>query len=131
MVPKYLRVCFRQSPFVETSRIRALRFPSLVNWTIVDWFHTWPDYAPYSVAKNLSSDLDLGGNGPKNHWQIIANVHLSVIKISDEYLESERRYNYDTPKSYLELIPLFKSTLETKFWSHTWKTSLFISTLSE
>jgi dynein heavy chain len=44
--------------------------------------------------------------------QFIANAHSRVIKISEEYLESERRYNYATPKSYLELISLFKVMLD-------------------
>jgi hypothetical protein len=35
-----------------------------------------------------------------------------VIKISDGYLESEPRYNYTTPKSYLELSSLFKSMID-------------------
>jgi dynein heavy chain len=84
----------------------------LINCTIIDWFHTWPDDALYSVAKSFLSDLDLGGNDPETIIQFIAQAHSSVIKISDEYLESERRYNYATPKSYLEVINLFKLVLD-------------------
>jgi dynein heavy chain len=34
----------------------------------------------------------------------IAEVHCSVGVASLEYLKKERRYNYTTPKSFLELI---------------------------
>ena len=34
-------LCF--SPVGEAFRVRARRFPALVNSTIVDWFHPWPE----------------------------------------------------------------------------------------
>ena len=36
------------------------------------------------------------------------------VKQHGRYLESVRRYNYTTPKSYLELISLYKSLLAQK-----------------
>lgn len=44
----------------------------------------------------------------------MAHVHLSVTDASVRYYESERRYNYTTPKSYLELISLYKGLLARK-----------------
>jgi dynein heavy chain len=38
----------------------------------------------------------------------------SVNKLSTKLFEVERRYVYTTPKSFLELIKLFKSMLKTK-----------------
>jgi dynein heavy chain len=111
-VRQYLRIVFCQSPSGDTFRIRARRFPALINCMIIDWFHPWPDDALYSVAKSFLRDLDLGDNDPEIIVQFIANAHSRVIKISEEYLESERRYNYATPKSYLELISLFKVMLD-------------------
>jgi len=37
-----------------------------------------------------------------------------VNKLSTKLYEQERRYVYTTPKSFLELIKLFKNMLETK-----------------
>jgi dynein heavy chain len=37
-----------------------------------------------------------------------------VSEASHQYLEAYRRYNYTTPKSYLELIALYKSLLQQK-----------------
>ena len=36
---------------------------------------------------------------------------LAVNKVSETYLSAERRYNYTTPKSFLELIALYKQML--------------------
>ena len=37
-----------------------------------------------------------------------------VNKISKKFFDSERRYNYTTPKTFLELIKLYKNVLGNK-----------------
>lgn len=44
----------------------------------------------------------------------MAYVHMSVNDKSKEYLANERRYNYTTPKSFLEQIKLYCSLLGQK-----------------
>ncbi|KAK7919112.1 hypothetical protein WMY93_010396 [Mugilogobius chulae] len=44
----------------------------------------------------------------------MAFVHTSVNHTSKQYLTSERRYNYTTPKSFLEQIKLYRSLLSQK-----------------
>ena len=44
----------------------------------------------------------------------MAEEHLSVRQISQHYLETQQRYNYVTPKSYLELISFYKYLLGNK-----------------
>jgi len=44
----------------------------------------------------------------------MAYVHMSVNQRSGEYLANERRYNYTTPKSFLEQIKLYGSLLGQK-----------------
>jgi dynein heavy chain len=41
-------------------------------------------------------------------------VHKSVNEMSIIYLQNERRYNYTTPKSFLEQIKLYQNLLKTK-----------------
>ncbi len=41
----------------------------------------------------------------------MANTHKSVNEISAHYLQNERRYNYTTPKSFLEQIALYQNLL--------------------
>ncbi len=43
--------------------------------------------------------------------KFMAYVHMSVNQTSKEYLTNERRYNYTTPKSFLEQIKLYHSLL--------------------
>ena len=44
----------------------------------------------------------------------MAYAHESVTEASKVYVSNFRRYNYTTPKSYLELINLYKLLLEKK-----------------
>ena len=44
----------------------------------------------------------------------MAHVHTSVNQASRQYLQSDRRYNYTTPKSFLEQISLYSRLLATK-----------------
>lgn len=44
----------------------------------------------------------------------MAHAHTSVNAASRHYLASERRYNYTTPKSFLEQISLYSRLLKTK-----------------
>ena len=41
----------------------------------------------------------------------MAFVHTSVSHTSQSYLSNEQRYNYTTPKSFLEFIRLYQSLL--------------------
>ena len=44
----------------------------------------------------------------------MAYVHSSVNEMSKSYLANERRYNYTTPKSFLEQIKLYQNLLTKK-----------------
>ena len=44
----------------------------------------------------------------------MANTHTSVNQMSQIYLTNEKRYNYTTPKSFLEQISLYFKLLNEK-----------------
>ena len=46
------------------------------------------------------------GDQKQSVAEFMAFVHTSVNHMSHEYLLSERRYNYTTPKSFLEQVRL-------------------------
>jgi dynein heavy chain len=50
-VRQNLHVILAFSPVGEDFRIRAMRFPALVNCTVIDWFHAWPVSALEKVAR--------------------------------------------------------------------------------
>lgn len=45
-----LHVVLSFSPVTEEFRVRAKRFPALVNSTVIDWFQPWPAEALHSVC---------------------------------------------------------------------------------
>ena len=109
----HMSLCF--SPVGSVFRIRARRFPALVNCTVIDQFHAWPREALFSVAGRFLEELEVEDPTilPKLAAHM-AHCHLSVAKISEKYKNEKRRYNYVTPKSFLELIAFYKTLLERK-----------------
>ena len=103
-------LCF--SPKGDSFRRRSVRFPGLINCTSIDYFHPWSRDALVSVADNFLADVDLGTQDTKeNVAHHMAEVHLTVDAASAEYFDRRRRYNYVTPKSFLELINFYKTLL--------------------
>lgn len=44
----------------------------------------------------------------------MAEVHTSIDDANEKFLKLERRHNYTTPKSFLELIDFYKKLLTIK-----------------
>ncbi|XP_058249288.1 dynein axonemal heavy chain 11 [Hemibagrus wyckioides] len=112
-VHQNLKVVLCMSPVGNTLRVRLRRFPALLSCTTVDWFHEWPQEALQSVS--LRYIKDLCGIEPAIQEPIslfMAHAHASVKQASESYRQKERRHNYSTPKSFLELLKLFGVLLE-------------------
>lgn len=106
-------LCF--SPVGSTLRVRARKFPAIVNCAQIDWFHEWPQNALESVSKRFLSECkDLPVKILDSVSVFMAYVHGTVNEMSQVYLQNEKRYNYTTPKSFLELISLFSKLLSQK-----------------
>lgn len=106
-------LCF--SPVGNTLRIRARRFPALITCTSINWFYEWPKEALESVSYQILSDLtELSPKLKKPVSLFMAHVHSSVNSMSVKYLANDRRYNYTTPKSFLEQITLYMKLLVSK-----------------
>ena len=106
-------LCF--SPVGDTFRVRARRFPALIMSTAIDFFHPWPREALISVAAKFLDEVELPSDDIKSNLAVhMAEEHLSVTDRSKRYFETQGRYNYVTPKSYLELIGFYKYLLGQK-----------------
>jgi dynein heavy chain len=106
-------LCF--SPVGDDFRIRASRFPALVNCTVIDWFQPWPKEALHSVGKFSLAEVDLGVDAV--HDGVVNFMPASfetVNNFAETFLEQDRRYVYTTPKSYLELLKLYVTLLASK-----------------
>jgi len=110
-----LHISLAFSPVGDQFRIRARRFPALINCTCIDFFHPWPENALISVANRFLEKVYTGDDGVKKNLAVhMAQEHVSVTQASLNYYETQRRYNYVTPKSFLELIGFYKDLLEDK-----------------
>lgn len=109
----HVDLCF--SPVGEQFRVRARRFPGLINETSIDWFHEWPEEALLSVSSRFLAEIEFPSEEIMSSIsQMMANVHLSIEDANKEFKERERRYNYTTPTSFLELINFYKTLLTLK-----------------
>ncbi len=114
-VRRNLKTVFCFSPVGATLRVRCRKFPAIVNCTSIDWFHEWPQSALESVSKRFVAEIEeLPTEIVDSIAIFMAYVLKTVNEMSEKYLLNERRYNYTTPKSFLELIFLFKKLLHEK-----------------
>lgn len=109
----HLALCF--SPVGEAFRQRARMFPGIINCTSMDWFHEWPKEALVDVATRFMADVDVPTEEIREALsEHMSFVHLSIGEANVRFKEMERRNNYTTPTSYLELINFYKSLLGSK-----------------
>ncbi|XP_070067151.1 dynein beta chain, ciliary [Drosophila virilis] len=114
-VRSLLKVVLCFSPVGATLRVRSRKFPALVNCTTIDWFHEWPQQALESVSMRFLSEITvLPIELAPPVAKFMAYVHKTVNDISELYLANAKRYNYTTPKSFLELISLYSKLLYEK-----------------
>lgn len=109
----HLALCF--SPVGDAFRFRARKFPGIINCTSMDWFHEWPRTALIDVASRFLADIELPNEDIRTSIALhMADVHISINESNQQFLQMERRYNYTTPTSFLELINFYKLLLDKK-----------------
>ena len=104
-IRKNLHVCLCFSPVGESFRSRALKFPALINSTVIDWFQPWPKKALLGVAEEFLAEEELGE--PYMKKAIVSFMPFAFQNVNDialDFLEVEKRSVYTTPKSFLECI---------------------------
>ncbi|XP_006734337.1 dynein heavy chain 17, axonemal [Leptonychotes weddellii] len=114
-VRKQLKVILCFSPVGSILRVRARKFPAVVNCTAINWFHEWPEDALVSVSARFLEETE--GIHPEVKASIslfMSYVHTTVNEMSKLYLATERRSNYTTPKTFLEQIKLYQNLLAKK-----------------
>ncbi|GAA6104763.1 dynein heavy chain 9, axonemal [Tachysurus ichikawai] len=114
-VRRQLKVALCFSPVGNKLRVRSRKFPAVVNCTAIDWFHEWPQEALESVSMRFLQEVEhIEPQVKDSVSKFMAYVHISVNKTSKDYLVNDRRYNYTTPKSFLEQIKLYRNLLALK-----------------
>jgi dynein heavy chain len=112
----HMSLCF--SPVGDDMRNRARKFPALVNCTVIDWFQPWPMDALYNVGVSRLAPIEqLGPDDSSTRLGICDFMPFSFESSGKEaqvFMQTERRFAYATPKSYLELINLYTSMVGVK-----------------
>jgi dynein heavy chain len=109
----HLALCF--SPVGDNLRFRARKFPGIISCTSMDWFHEWPKVALIDVASRFLADIELPNPELRDAIALhMSEVHMSIAEANQQFLQMERRYNYTTPTSFLELINFYKALLDKK-----------------
>jgi len=109
----HIALCF--SPVGDAFRFRARKFPGIISCTQMDWFHEWPRDALIGVAGRFISDIEFPNEELRDFIaEHMANVHQSINSANVDFYEMERRHNYTTPTSFLELINFYKHLLQKK-----------------
>lgn len=105
----HLSLCF--SPVGEKFKQRLRNYPSFINNTTIDWFLDWPKKALTAVAERYIQEENFKPNEMKAITAIFVEMQALVQDLSVKFYEELRRYYYVTPKSYLELLGLFKKII--------------------
>ena len=114
-VRRNIHMALCMSPLGSEFPARLRNFPSLVNNCTIDFFAPWPEEALRSVAFTALDGIDLGSDEVKEGIVTTCGIiHQTVETESMRYLREQRRYNYVTPTSYLELLSTFKTLLKFK-----------------
>ncbi|KAI9494709.1 dynein heavy chain [Zychaea mexicana] len=123
-VMRNLHVVFTMNPPEGGLASRAATSPALFNRCVLDWFGDWPDQAFYQVGMEFTNTLDLDVPTfapplnlpiayrnlpiPPTHRETVVNalvfVHQSLYEINAKLSKRQGRYNYCTPRHFLDFI---------------------------
>ena len=87
-------------------------FPALVDCCTLDWYSAWPHGALLSVSKRMLVELPFNNDFIKTELsEMCPQIHLSVKAKAIQFEAELKRPVYTTPKSFLDMINLFMTSL--------------------
>jgi dynein heavy chain, axonemal len=127
-----LHLILCMSPVGDSFRTRCRNFPSLINCCTIDWYLSWPSEALLDVAlRTVSGELldpqaqgdaagiqdrprspEEGMDTQSSIAEVFVAVHTMVGALTHEYFAETKRRIYVTPKSFLDLLHLFRYLLK-------------------
>ncbi len=128
-VQRHLHVVFTMNPSNPDFSNRTASSPALFNRCVIDWFGDWSDDGLLQVSKSLTESIDISSdsftklvdvderfdeNGrkaidPRNELVAgcIVNLHIAVRDVNKKLMRSAKKFNYITPRDFLDFIKHF------------------------
>ena len=111
-VQRNLHVVFTMNPASPDFQNRAASSPAIFNRCVIDWFGDWSEEALFQVARELTEKLEVPNGSltnPSNSphdivVQLIVRIHNSVKFLNDQLQKGAKRFNYLTPRDFLDFI---------------------------
>lgn len=111
-VQRNLHVVFTMNPANPDFSNRTASSPAIFNRCVIDWFGDWSEEALLQVARELTEKVEI----PQNSLQIeelnakdilvslIVKIHNTVKALNSQLRKSAKRFNYLTPRDFLDFI---------------------------
>jgi dynein heavy chain 1 len=127
-VQRNLHVVFTMNPSNPDFANRTASSPALFNRCVIDWFGDWTDDGLIQVAQALTETIEVPDASftkpvgfdeapeygvvavdPKNALlaETIVNMHKAVRELNVSLMKSAKKFNYITPRDFLDFIKHF------------------------
>jgi dynein heavy chain 1 len=123
-VQRNLHVVFTMNPSNPDFSNSTASSPALFNRCVIDWFGEWSDEGLWQVAQeftkstemiddafeNIDEDEKISGDvDPKREALVssIVNIHKSVRTLNNKLAKNAKKYNFISPRDYLDFIQHF------------------------
>jgi dynein heavy chain 1 len=134
-VQRNLHVVFTMNPANPDFSNRTASSPALFNRCVIDWFGDWSDDGLLQVSKSFTESIDIASDcfskdvsmnsnndyaqadaadgekvlDPRNELlsQCIVQLHIAVRNVNKKLMRSAKKFNFITPRDFLDLIRHF------------------------
>lgn len=86
-----LHIVLCMSPAGDALRVRARKFPSLIDCCTINWFDSWSDTALVSVAEKSLSTMPLPEEQKKKFTELCKQANIKNYELATRYYANERR----------------------------------------
>jgi dynein heavy chain 1 len=127
-VQRNLHVVFTMNPNNPDFSNRTASSPALFNRCVIDWFGDWSEDGLLQVAKEFTTvntvidpvkeSFDLETDEDEERHSIMVNtivgIHGTVIELNRKLRKSAKKFNYITPRDFLDFIKHFVEVYRSK-----------------
>jgi dynein heavy chain 1 len=111
-VQRNLHIVFTMNPAGGDFSNRAASSPAIFNRCVIDWFGDWSEEALYQVARELTERIEIGRNSLDDYdgspqdilVRLVVKIHNSVRNLNEQLRKGAKRFNYLTPRDFLDFI---------------------------